>query len=274
MDTPVSAMSLDDRAADRPAAAGLTLTALPGLPMVGPGDDIAGLICTALSATGVDLRDGDILVIAQKIVSKAEDRVVRLADIVPSPAAARLAREIGRDARFVELVLSESEEVLRATDRAIIVANRHGVVLANAGIDQSNLGGGTDIDEQVLLLPVDPDASCRRLRAQLGERTGARVAVIINDSIGRAWRRGSVGLAIGAAGLPALLDLKGRPDLFGRPLVVSEQAIADELAAAASLVQGQADEGRPVVLVSGYRAVGEDLPARALVRAKDQDLFR
>lgn len=252
----------------------MTLTALPGLPLVQGGDDIAGLICEGLSHAGIDLRDGDMLVIAQKIISKAENRMVRLADVTPSTKAKKLARETDRDPRIVELILSESDEILRATNSAVIVNNRNGLVLANAGIDRSNVCEATGNEEWVLLLPRDPDATCQRLREEFKQRFGVDMAVIINDSIGRAWRRGSVGLAIGAAGLPSLLDLKGRPDLFNRPLEISEEAIADELAAAASLMQGQANEGRPVVLIRGYAADGEHRPAGALVRPKEQDLFR
>ncbi len=254
--------------------ASMKLTALPGLPLVRAGDDIADLVCEGITRAGLTLGNGDILVIAQKIISKAENRLARLRDVEPSQAAFDLAQKTGRDPRIVELILSGSEEVLRATESAMIVSNRNGLILANAGIDRSNVCGSDDEDEQVLLLPHDPDATCRRLREEIRVLTGVDMAIIINDSIGRAWRRGSVGLAIGAAGLPSLLDLKGRHDLFDRPLQVSEEAIADELAAAASLMQGQADEGRPVIHISGYHASGDNLPASVLVRPKDQDLFR
>ena len=195
----------------------------------------------------------------------------------PSERAVQLAEATEKDPRLVELILSESRKIVRHRSGVIIAENRQGVVLANAGIDHSNVETDGDT-EQVLLLPLDPDASAARLREWLREwlreRTQAEVAVIINDSLGRAWRNGTVGTALGVAGLPALLDLRGRPDLFGEPLRVSEQAIADELSAAASLLQGQAAEGQPVVLIRGYGVSASNTPASALIRPKEKDLFR
>ena len=250
----------------------IELIALPGLPLVRPGDDLVGLIEAGLAAAGLTLVNGDVLVIAQKIVSKAAGRFVDLATVEPSARALELAAVTGKEPRQVELILRESVDVVAHRPGVLIVENRLGLVMANAGIDASNVGG--EGPDTVLLLPEDPDGECRRLRAVLGERRGAEIAVVINDSIGRAWRQGTVGLAIGSAGLPALWDLRGNADLFGRKLEVSQQAIADELAAAASLVQGQGGEGQPVVLVRGLRYPASDQGARALLRPREEDLFR
>jgi len=256
------------------AAATLTLTAVPGIPLIRAGDDLGAILIAALVASGLALRDEDVLVIAQKIVSKAEGRTLRLADVRPSARARALAAEVHKDPRFVEVVLSESSEVVRYRRDVLIAAHRLGFVMANAGVDQSNVEHGQG-GEQVLLLPRDPDASCAELKARLEESFGVRLGVIINDSFGRAWRNGVVGVALGAAGLPALLDMIGEPDLFGRPLKVTQIALADEIAAAASLVMGEAAEARPAVLVRGL-AWGERpaLPAQALIRPKELDLFR
>ena len=203
---------------------GLQLFALPGLPMVQAGDDLAAQLSAAMARAGLAPEPGDVLAIAQKIVSKAEGRSIALASVAPSQAARDLAAQTGKDARLVELILSESERVVRARPNLIIVKHRLGFVMANAGIDQSNVGE----DGHALLLPRDPDASAAALAARLG------LPVVITDSFGRAWRRGTVGVAIGAAGLPALQDLRGRPDLFGRTLMVSITGFADEIAAAAA----------------------------------------
>ena len=255
------------------AGAELRLLALPGIVLVTEGQDIAALILDALAAGGETLRDGDVLVVAQKIVSKAEGRVVRLATVTPSDRAIVLAKETGKDPRMVELILGESNEVLRHRRDVIVVVHRLGFVMANAGIDQSNVGRETQ-DADALLLPLDPDGSCAALRATLRRRTGADVGVVINDSHGRAWRNGTVGVAIGVAGLPALVDLRGRRDLYERALRITEVGLADELAAAASLLMGQSDEGRPVVLARGVPYARRDGSARELLRPREHDLFR
>jgi coenzyme F420-0:L-glutamate ligase/coenzyme F420-1:gamma-L-glutamate ligase len=197
-----------------------------------------------------------------------------LDDVVPSPRALELAERCRKDPRIVELVLAESRAVLRAVPNVLVVEDRRGLVLANAGIDRSNVEPDANGRERALLLPVDPDASAARLRARIRELAGVDVGVLINDSVGRAWRLGTVGTAIGASGIPGLLDLRGTPDLHGRALQITEVGFADELAAAASAVMGQADEGRPVVLVRGVTLARRDGSARELQRPRDQDLFR
>ncbi len=250
----------------------LSLIALAGMPLVRPGDRLEALIGAALEANGVALADGDVVVVAQKIVSKAEGRSVALDGVAPSARALQLAAETGKDPRLVELILSESVRVVRHRPQLIIVEHRRGHVMANAGIDHSNVepGGG----ERVLLLPEDPDASAEALRAALAARSGRAVAVIVSDSFGRAWRRGTVGVALGAAGLPSLRDLRGQPDLFGRPLLVTQTGFADEIAAAAGLLMGQAAEGMPVVIIRGLAWAAPATPASALLRPPEEDLFR
>ncbi|MBV8166523.1 MAG: coenzyme F420-0:L-glutamate ligase [Alphaproteobacteria bacterium] len=252
----------------------LTLTALPGIPAVHAGDDLARLVQDGLKAAGETLRDGDVLVLAQKIVSKAEGRVVKLADVTASPRAHELGQKADKDPRLVELILQEAAEVVRVRPGVIVVQHRLGFVLANAGIDRSNVEPEPDEAERVLLLPRDPDGSAQRLREALKAATGADVAVIVNDSLGRAWRNGTVGTALGAAGLPALADLRGRPDLFHRALQTTEVGVADEIAAAASLMMGQADEGRPIVLVRGLSFERHTGSGQELIRRRELDMFR
>jgi coenzyme F420-0:L-glutamate ligase/coenzyme F420-1:gamma-L-glutamate ligase len=249
------------------------LVALAGVPHVRPGDDLHAIVRDALSRTGEALQDGDVLVIAQKIVSKAQGRYVDLASVTPSARAHELARSVDKDARLLELILQESREVLRVRRDVIVVVHRSGFVMANAGIDLSNVEDNAG-DQRALLLPKDPDGFCTTLRGRLGESSGARVAVIVNDSHGRAWRNGTVGVAIGASGLPALRDLRGQPDLFGRPLRITQVGLADELAAAASLLMGQGAEGRPIVLIRGVQYDAGDGSAADLVRPRELDLFR
>ncbi len=254
---------------------GLAVLPVPGLPMIQPGDDLPALIAAGLARGGLlPLRAGDVLVVAQKIVSKAEGRVVEVPSVTPTPEAEALAPIVAKDPRLVQAILSEAVRVVRARPGLLIVEHRLGYVMANAGVDHSNVGPEGDGVERVLLLPHDPDASAARLRAALAPPDGAPFGVIVSDSFGRAWRRGTVGVAIGVAGLPALLDLRGRPDLFGRRLEVSISGFADEIAAAASLLQGQADEARPVVLVRGLAWDAPPGTAQDLVRPAAEDLFR
>jgi coenzyme F420-0:L-glutamate ligase / coenzyme F420-1:gamma-L-glutamate ligase len=251
----------------------LSLTALPDVPEVRPGDDLAALILAGVARAGEQLLDGDIIVLAQKIVSKAEGRYVRLADVTPSARATELAEAARKDPRVVELMLQESREVVRHRPDVIVVEHRLGFVLANAGIDASNLEPAGE-DERVLLLPRDPDGSAAVIRDRLEKATGTRLGVIINDSLGRAWRNGTIGTALGASGIPALLDLRGQPDRHGRTLRSTEVGVADEVAAAASLLMGQADEGRPIVIMRGFPYPPGEGSGQDLVRPRKLDMFR
>ncbi len=251
----------------------ITYTALPNIPLVQPGDDVCAIIKAGLADAEIVLQDGDVIVIAQKIVSKSENRYVDLARIVPSAMAQELAEVTGKDARHIEAVLAESSEVLRVKKNVMIVAHRLGFVMANAGIDESNIAH-SEGSGQVLLLPVDPDKSCREIKATLDRDFAVSIGVIINDSFGRAWRNGVVGVALGAAGISSLQNLIGSPDLFGRAMKVTEVAVGDELAAAASLVMGQGAEGLPIVHVRGFRNRAPENDAAALIRPKDMDMFR
>ena len=253
--------------------ASLIITGLKGVPLVRAGDDLAGLTLAAYAATGLAPADDDVLVVAQKIVSKAEGRIVDVASVTPSAEAVALATEVDKDPRFVEVVLSESRRIVRHRPGLLIAEHTRGWVMANAGIDHSNVAPG-DGHERVLLLPLDPDASAEALRRRLVETTSKQLAVIISDSFGRPFRRGTVGVALGAAGLPAVIDWRGLPDLFGRALEVTETGFADEIAAAASLVMGQAAEAVPIALVRGLQWSAPDAPAAALVRPPEHDLFR
>jgi coenzyme F420-0:L-glutamate ligase/coenzyme F420-1:gamma-L-glutamate ligase len=257
---------------DASGATELRVIGLPGIPLVRAGDDLVAVILAAVDRCGERLRDGDVLVVAQKIVSKAEGRIVSVEGVRSSARAVELAEKTAKDPRIVELVLRESDEIVRCARDVLIVAHRLGFVMANAGIDQSNVAPPGD--EAVLLLPEDPDASCARMRSDIQARASVDVGVIVNDSHGRAWRNGSVGVALGVAGVPALVDLRGRQDLFDRTLRITEVGLADELAAAASVVMGQADEGRPVVLLRGVPYARRDGCARELARPRDRDLFR
>ena len=297
----------------------LRIRAIPGVPRIQAGDDLGEILAEAIERTGEALRDGDVVVVAQKIVSKAEGRIVRLAGVAPSPRALVLAARTDKDPRAVEVILGESVEVLRAVPGVLIVETRHGIILANAGADMSNIEHDEE-DDHLLLLPEDPDASANRLRAALEARMvaaansppgpaplstqgsgtdgtgaagtptsdanaraagsgGARIGVVVADSVGRAWREGTVGLAIGVSGIPARLDRRGEPDLFGRALHVTEVGIADSIASAASIVMGEAAEGRPAATVRGLsfedRSETERTGrARQLVRPRERDLFR
>jgi coenzyme F420-0:L-glutamate ligase/coenzyme F420-1:gamma-L-glutamate ligase len=249
------------------------ILAVPGIPLVRKGDDLFALIGEGLARAGIVPRSGDVFVLAQKIVSKAEGRMVELASVAPSAEAIALAEKVQKDPRLVELILSESVRVVRSRPNVLIVEHRLGFVMANAGIDQSNVASPSG-PQQALLLPVDPDGTAAKLKTRLSQQYGVPVAVIINDSFGRAWRRGTCGVAIGAACLPSLMDLRGSPDLFGRELQVSITGHADEIAAAASLVMGQGAEGQPVVVVRGLTWRGADNGASELVRPASEDMFR
>jgi len=251
----------------------LSVTALTGLPEVVPGADVTSLLIGALERGGLVPRRHDILVVTQKIVSKAEGRYLDLDALEPSRRAEELARITGKDARLVEAVLREAEEVLRAKRNVLIVATRQGLVIANAGIDQSNLTLA-DRGRRVLLLPEDADRSAARLQERLQEHFQCDLGLIISDSAGRAWRLGTVGIAIGAAGVPALIDRRGEPDRAGRPLEVTEVGFADAVAGIAVLAMGEAAEARPAALVRGLSWSAPARPAAALVRPKQDDMFR
>lgn len=252
----------------------LSLIAIPGIPHVRPGDDVARLLLDALDRAGLALLDGDVVVIAQKIISKAEGRQVRLASVEPRPRAFELAAQTGKDPRLAELILRESVEVSRTRPGVIITRHRLGFTSANAGIDRSNVELDGNEEEAVLLLPLDPDDSARRLRQAIRTERGVAVGVIIADSHGRPFRLGTVGVAIGVAGLPALWDRRGEPDLYGFRLQHTDVGLADEIAAAAGLLMGQAAEGLPAVLIRGLRLPPGDGRAADLVRPIDQDLYR
>ena len=251
----------------------VSLIPVPKFPRVRPGDDLGALLIAALEGAALPLDEQDIVVVAQKVVSKAEGRYIDVTAVEASERAIALAAEVDKDPRFVQIVLSESKRVVRHRPGLLIVEHRLGFVMANAGIDHSNLptqAGG----ERVLLLPEDPDGSALALRKELVGILGTDIAVIICDSFGRAWRKGTVGVALGAAGLPALIDMRGHPDLFGRELLVTETGFADEIAAAAGLLMGQADEAVPMVLVRGLGWSAPEVPAAALIRPAEHDLFR
>lgn len=253
----------------------LTLTPLPGIPLIEPGDNLALIILDSLARASLRLEDGDILVLAQKIVSKSEGRFVDLSAVSPSPQAYRLAQKVKKDVRLLELILKESNEVLRTRGEVIIVEHRLGFICANAGIDHSNVKGeGKGGQDWVLLLPENPDASAQMLRDKLESASEARLGVMIIDSHGRAWRLGTVGVVIGIAGLPGVVDLRGNPDLFDLKLQVTQVGVADELAAAASLVMGQAAEGTPVVHVHGFPYALREGYVGEVLRPRDMDLFR
>ena len=254
----------------------MVLSTLAGLPTIRAGDDLAALIVAELKREKIAAEDGDVLVLAQKIVSKAEGRRVRLRDVAPSPRAVELAAECDKDPRIVELILRESVAVVRCRPGVIIVEHRSGWVMANAGIDASNVEAdeANEGGEFVLLLPQDADRSAAQLREALGGLLGCDIGIVINDSFGRAWRNGTVGTAIGVAGPPALWDMRGIADRNGRPLRATEVGIADELAAAASLLMGQAAEGLPVVHVRGFPLAFRPGGVRELVRDRAIDLFR
>jgi coenzyme F420-0:L-glutamate ligase/coenzyme F420-1:gamma-L-glutamate ligase len=251
----------------------LTLTAVPNLPDVQPGDDVADLILDAMVAADLTLQSGDVLAIAQKIISKAEGRLVKLADVTPSARAIEVAAQTDKDPRLVELILQESEEISRLKPGVLIVRHRLGFTSANAGIDHSNVGPAT-YDECVLLLPLDPDASAQRIRQAICDRLGIDAGVIITDSHGRPFRLGTVGVAIGVAGIPALWDRRGEQDRYGYTLQHTDVGMADEIAAAAGLLMGQAGEGLPAIILRGLHLPPYEGKAADLIRPKNLDLYR
>jgi coenzyme F420-0:L-glutamate ligase/coenzyme F420-1:gamma-L-glutamate ligase len=250
----------------------LTVTPIAGLPMVRAGDDLPALILTALAAQKLALQPGDILVVAQKIVSKAEGRQVSLASVTPSPEAMQLAQETEKDPRLVELILRESTTVLRKKPGVLIVRQKLGLVGAQAGIDQSNIEHGAD--ENALLLPVDPDRSARLIRDAIAARTGVRPGVIVSDSMNRPWRLGTIGGAIGSAGIQVLDDRRGLRDIYGREMKVTMINRADSIATAATLVMGETTERTPVALVRGFAQEDHAQTARDIIRPLEEDMFR
>lgn len=250
----------------------LELIPLSDLPLIQPGDDLAGLIIESLHKAGLTLSDSDIVVIAQKVVSKAEGRFVRLAEVTPSARAQELAAIVNKPAEQVEVILWDTAEIVRAQKDLLIVEHRLGFISANAGVDHSNVSQEPGV---LLRLPHDPDASARAIRHRLGQLTGASPPVLIIDSHGRAWRWGTVGVTIGVSGLAPVQDLRGTPDLFGEPLRHTDVGFTDQIAGAASLLMGQAAEGCPVVLARGLPfTLDEEARAAQVLRPKKMDVFR
>jgi len=253
----------------------LILTPLKGIPLVRPGDSLPKVIECALTENHLQLEAGDILVIAQKIVSKAEGRFANLTQVEPSDRAIALGEQVGKDPRLIELILQESKSVLRTRPGTIIVEHKQGFICANAGIDHSNVQSAWgEPEDWVLLLPENADRSAANIRAGLQSKYPVDLGVLIIDSHGRAWRNGTVGMTIGLAGMPGLVDLRGEPDLFGYRLRITQVAAADELAAAASLVMGQAAEATPVIHVRGFPYPLREGTLGELIRPEEQDLFR
>jgi coenzyme F420-0:L-glutamate ligase/coenzyme F420-1:gamma-L-glutamate ligase len=247
----------------------LELIGIEGIGEIRPGDSIGSLICDACARERVDIIDDDVLVVAQKIISKAEGRVVSLASVTPSARARELGLELDKEPELVEVILGESRRTLRSGGRALIVETHHGFVCANAGVDQSNVGL-----RRVALLPQDPDRSARAIRAEIQQRLGQNPGIIVSDSFGRAWRLGTVDVAVGIAGIKPIKDERGTRDRHGYQLKAAVAAVADEIAAAAELVMGKRD-GIPVVIVRGYQTENkEDGSARELLRPETEDLFR
>lgn len=253
----------------------LTLNSLKNIPFIRQDDNLADILVNSLQESNIELQNDDILVLAQKIVSKSEGRMVNLAKVTPSQRAIELAQKAEKDPRVMELMLQESNEILRVRVGTIIVEHKLGFVCANAGIDHSNvMGDGNEKEEYVLLLPEDPDRSARNIREQIKQTTQKSIGVMIIDSHGRAWRNGTVGICIGLSGLPALIDERGWKDLFGFTLKITVVGVADELAAAASLLMGQAAEGIPAVHVRGFPYPLGEGALKDLIRPKEQDMFR
>lgn len=251
----------------------LTVIPIPGLPMVQPGDDLVAIVNEAMAQADLSFQEDDILVLAQKIISKSEGRFARLSDMEPSDQAHAIAEATGKEPDFVEMVLSQSNDVVRTGPNVLIVEAFTGIVMANAGIDRSNIDRGEG-DDVALLLPLDSDVSARALRDQFVEQSGKTIAIVIADSVGRAWRYGTSAMAIGCAGLEPLDDQRGDVDMFGHTLEVTEIALADQVAAAANLVMGEATEAIPAAIVRGLSYPRTDRPSSVLIRKKDEDLFR
>jgi coenzyme F420-0:L-glutamate ligase/coenzyme F420-1:gamma-L-glutamate ligase len=249
----------------------LTLVAVPGIPLIGKGDDLVAILLDALRAAAIELADGDIVVVAQKLISKAEGRTVALSTVEPSAAAIELAAATEKEPAIAQLIIDESRRILRSRPGVIIAEHKLGFVLANAGIDRSNVEADADV---VLLLPENSDQSAAELRAGLSAALGIQLGVIIADSVGRAWRMGTTGMTLGCAGVEALANLRGRHDMFGRELQVSEHAIADSVASAAELIMGEADEATPVVIVRGLDQGTATQNSQVLLRPNDEDMFR
>ncbi len=253
----------------------LTFTQLLNIPLINDGDNIAEILFGATQNQAIEFVNGDILAVTSKIISKAEGRSVNLTEVIPSAEAIRLGKETKRDARLMELLLSESKEILRASEQAIIVEHNLGFISANAGIDHSNIHGTYGSKEDwFLLLPKSPEESAEKIRIYIKEKTDKDIGVIIIDSHGRPWRKGTVGVIIGTSQVPALIDLRGRTDLFGFHLKISEISAADELAGAASLMMGQADEKIPAIHIRGFPYPLCDSSIKDILRPKKMDLFR
>lgn len=253
----------------------LVLTPLTEIPLIQSGENLPAIILTCLETQGIILEDGDILSVTQKIVSKAEGRMVYLGDISPGLKAVEISRKTGKDARLVELILRESNEIIRISMNTIIVEHRLGFICANAGIDHSNIKSDYgSSDEWFLLLPENPEESAQKIREFISLQTNADIGVIVIDSHGRPWRLGTIGTMIGTSGVPALVDLRGTTDLFGYTLRITRVAAADELAAATSLIMGQADESIPVVHIRGFPYSLSDTSYKEVLRPKENDLFR
>ena len=251
----------------------LQLIAIEGIPLIEPGDNLVKIIIQAVKEQKIKLKSGDILVIAQKIVSKSENRYAYLKEVIPSSEAFRIAKKTEKDPKLVQLILNESARVIRYKKGLMVVENKLGFVHANAGIDKSNIEINND-NPKVLLLPKNPDGSALSIKKGIFRKIELNLGIIINDSSGRAWRKGIVGIAIGSSGVEALSDLRGKTDLYGNTLEITEVGKADEIASAASLLMGQADEGFPVILVKGVTASNEVSDVKSLLRDRSEDLFR
>lgn len=254
----------------------MKLFPVANLPLIRPGDSLAAIILSCLRAMDQELRAGDILVIAQKVVSKAEGRLVRLSAVTPSPEAEALAVTVDKDPRVVQVILDDSNTVIRTRRGLLVTEQQAGWVCANAGVDRSNVEQGEDGEEYLALLPIDGDASAERIRQELQELSTISPTVLINDSHGRAWRQGTVGVCIGCAGISPIWDQRGLQDLFGYELHSSAECIADELAAAASLLMGQSNEGQPVIIIRNYHPPAHlaPAPAKIIQRPAEMDAFR